>query len=94
MRAQWGAAAASWNAASADLQAWLAASTETMQTLAGVQAMYTALRPGGRLCTMGFADREHNACLAILMATALEHAGLPAPDAETPGGLLCLGRPG
>ena len=35
-----------------------------------------------------------NPCVAMLMSTALKHAGLPPRDPFSPGGLLSLGRPG
>ena len=56
--------------------------------------MYRALRPGGHVCTMVFSRPEKNPCLAILISTALKHAGLPARDPFVAGGLLSLGRPG
>ncbi len=64
------------------------------EPLRGLREMHRALRPGGGMCTMVFAGRERNPCVGILMATALEHAGLPPMDPGTPGGLLSLGRPG
>ena len=62
--------------------------------LQGLREMYRALRPGGHVCTMVFSRPEKNPCLAILMSTALKHAGLPARDPFVAGGLLSLGRPG
>jgi ubiquinone/menaquinone biosynthesis C-methylase UbiE len=62
--------------------------------LQGLREMHRALRPGGRLCTIVFSRPERNPCLAILTATALRHAGMPARDPEEPGGLFSLGRPG
>ncbi len=56
--------------------------------------MHRALKPGGHICTMVFSQPEHNPCITTLMSTALQHAGLPAPNPYTPGGLLSLGRPG
>ena len=64
------------------------------EPLRGVREMHRVLRPGGGLCSMVFAGRDRNPCVAILMATALEHARLPPPDADAPGSLLGLGRPG
>ena len=64
------------------------------EPLRGVREMHRALRRGGRACSMVFAGRERNPCIAILMATALEHAGLPPADADATGGLLSLGGPG
>jgi SAM-dependent methyltransferase len=62
--------------------------------LLGLREMHRALRPGGGACTMVFSSPERNPCVAILMSTALKHAGLPPRDPYTPGGLLSLGRPG
>ena len=62
--------------------------------LRGLQEMHRALRPGGGICTMVFSRPERNPCIAILMSTALKHAGLPARDPYLPGGLLSLGRSG
>lgn len=56
--------------------------------------MHKALKPGGHICTMVFSQPERNPCITTLMAAALQHAGLPAPNPYTPGGLLSLGRPG
>lgn len=62
--------------------------------LLGLQEMHRALRPGGGLCTMVFSGPSNNPCVAILMSTALRHAGLPPRDPWQPGGLLSLGKPG
>lgn len=62
--------------------------------LRGLRQMHRALRPGGGICTMVFSRPEKNPCIAILMSTALRHAGLPARDPYQPGGLLSLGKPG
>lgn len=65
--------------------------------LRGLREMHRALRPAGRVCTVVFSGPERNPCIAILMATALRHAGLPmrAPDApDRPGSLFSLGRSG
>jgi SAM-dependent methyltransferase len=62
--------------------------------LNGLREIHRALRPGGGLCTMVFSGPEKNPCLAILMSTALKHAGLPPRDPFTPGGLMSLGQPG
>lgn len=57
-------------------------------------SVYASLKPGARFAALVFAAPEDNPCIAILMATALQHAGLPPRDPYTPGGLLSLGRPG
>ncbi|OYU74084.1 MAG: ubiquinone biosynthesis protein UbiE, partial [Burkholderiales bacterium PBB5] len=62
--------------------------------LQGLREMHRALRPGGGVCTVVFSRPENNPCLAILMATALKHAGQPPRDPYRAGGLLSLGRPG
>jgi SAM-dependent methyltransferase len=62
--------------------------------LAGLREMARVLKPGGRACTLVFSTPERNPCVAILMATALAHAGLPPRDPYQPGGLLSLGKPG
>lgn len=62
--------------------------------LRGLREMHRALRPGGGVCTLVFSRPERNPCVAILMSTALKHAGLPPRDPFTPGGLLSLGAPG
>lgn len=61
---------------------------------AGLRQMRSALKPGGRACVMVFGAPEANPCVAITMATALKHAGLPPRDPFAPGGLLSLGKPG
>lgn len=60
----------------------------------GLREMHRALRPGGGACTVVFSRPEANPCVAILMQTALKHAGLPPADPFRPGGLLSLGKPG
>jgi SAM-dependent methyltransferase len=60
----------------------------------GLRAIFRALKPGRRLCSMVFSTPETNPCVAILVSTALKHAGLPPRDPYQPGGLLSLGRPG
>lgn len=61
--------------------------------LQGLREIHRALRPGGGACTVVFSVPERNPCVAILMATALRHAGLPARDPETPGSLFSLAQP-
>lgn len=60
----------------------------------GAREMFRALKPGGSACTMVFSSPDKNPCVAILVSTALKHAGLPPPDPYRPGGLLSLGKPG
>ena len=60
----------------------------------GLREMHRALKPGGGVCTIVFSRPETNPCVAILMSTALEHAGLPPGNPYQPGGLLSLGKPG
>ena len=60
----------------------------------GLREMLRAVKPGGGVCTMVFSTPQTNPCVAILMSTALKHAGLPPPDPYQPGGLLSLGKPG
>jgi len=62
--------------------------------LQGLREMHRALKPGGGACTIVFSRPETNPCVAMLMSTALEHAGLPPRDPYQPGGLLSLGKPG
>jgi SAM-dependent methyltransferase len=62
--------------------------------LQGLREMHRALKPGAGVCTMVFAGPETNPCVAILMSTALRHAGLAPRDPWQPGGLLSLGKPG
>lgn len=59
-----------------------------------LRELHRVLRPGGRACALVFGRPEHNPCVTTLMATALQHAGLPPRDPAQPGGLLSLGRPG
>jgi SAM-dependent methyltransferase len=60
----------------------------------GLRAILSALKPGGIFCSMVFSTPDKNPCVAILVSTALNHAGLPARDPYQPGGLLSLGKPG
>ena len=62
--------------------------------LQGLREMHRALRAGGGVCTLVFSAPQANPCIAILLRTALRHAGLPPPDPWQPGGLLSLGQPG
>lgn len=62
--------------------------------LQGLREMHRALKPGGGVCTIVFSAPEKNPCVAMLMSTALRHAGLPPRDPYQPGGLLSLGKPG
>lgn len=58
--------------------------------LAGMAA---ALKPGGRLAALVFAEPERNPCTAILMSTALKHAALPASLLYQRGSLFSLADP-
>jgi SAM-dependent methyltransferase len=60
----------------------------------GLRAILRALKPGGMFCSMVFSTPDKNPCVAILISTALKHAGLPPRDPYQPGGLLSLGKPG
>jgi len=60
----------------------------------GLRCMHRALKPGGRIATMVFSAPDRNPCVAILVSTAMKHAGLPPRDPYQPGGLLSLGKPG
>jgi SAM-dependent methyltransferase len=60
----------------------------------GLRAILRALRRGGFFCSMVFSTPDKNPCVATLVSTALEHAGLPPRDPYQPGGLLSLGKPG
>ena len=60
----------------------------------GLREIFRALKPGGTACTMVFSTPDKNPCVAILVSTALKHAGLPPRDPYQPGGLLSLGKPG
>ncbi|MBX6330071.1 MAG: class I SAM-dependent methyltransferase [Pseudolabrys sp.] len=60
----------------------------------GLREIFRALKTGGRACTMVFSTPDKNPCVAILVSTALKHAGLPPRDPYQPGGLLSLGKPG
>ncbi|TAK41682.1 MAG: methyltransferase domain-containing protein [Betaproteobacteria bacterium] len=62
--------------------------------LHALRAMQRALRPCGGACAMVFSVPQANPCVAILMATALEHAGQQPRDPFQPGGLFSLGKPG
>lgn len=53
-----------------------------------------ALRPGGRFAALVFSAPAANPCLAVMMSTALRHAGLPPMRRPPPGGLMSLGEPG
>jgi SAM-dependent methyltransferase len=62
--------------------------------LEGLRGMHRALKPGGRACTLVFADAASNPCIATMMTTIAGHVVPPLPDPEAAGGLLSLGGPG
>ena len=62
--------------------------------LQGLRQTLRTLKPGARFAAMVFVAPDQNPCLAILMQTALRHAGLPPRDPFQPGGLTSLGKPG
>ena len=51
-----------------------------------------ALRPGGRFSALVFSQPQFNPCLAVMMSTALRHAGLPAKSPFEPGSLMSLSK--
>lgn len=59
-----------------------------------LHAMRQALVSGGRACSLVFGRPDRNPCVAVLMKTAVAHAGVPMPDPGRPGGLFSLGMPG
>jgi SAM-dependent methyltransferase len=59
-----------------------------------LRAMWRALKPGAGACAMVFSVPQANPCVAIVMATALEHAGVAPRHPFQPGGLFSLGKPG
>jgi len=60
----------------------------------GLRAIFSALKPGGMFCSMVFSTPDKNPSVAILVSTALKHAGLAPRDPYQPGGLFSLGKPG
>jgi SAM-dependent methyltransferase len=64
------------------------------EPLQALRAMHRALKPGGGACSMVFSAPQANPCVALLMAAALELAGLPPRDPFQPGSLFSLGKPG
>jgi SAM-dependent methyltransferase len=62
--------------------------------LRALRRMHAALKPGAGACVMVFSVPQANPCVATLLATALEHAGLPPRDPFQPGSLFSLGKPG
>ena len=59
-----------------------------------LESARAALKPGGRFVALVFGGPQGNPCVALMMATALRHRGLPAGAPPTPGTLLSLGAPG
>lgn len=64
------------------------------QPVLALREMAAALRPGGRLAAVVFSQPQANPCVAILMTTALRHAGRTAASPFEPGTLFSLGKPG
>jgi len=62
-----------------------------LDALRGVRA---ALKPTGRFSALVFSGPQVNPCIAILVSTAMRHAGLPPASSGAPGTLLSLGHPG
>lgn len=62
--------------------------------LLALQEIKRALRPGGRFSALVFSNPAANPCLAIMIRTVRQHAGLPAADPFAPGSLMSLGKPG
>jgi SAM-dependent methyltransferase len=62
--------------------------------LRGLHEMRRVLKPGSRACTLVFSTMEANPCIAVLMQTAIRHAGLAPRSPDQPGSLTSLGRPG
>jgi ubiquinone/menaquinone biosynthesis C-methylase UbiE len=59
-----------------------------------LEGVAAALKPGGRFAALVFSRPQVNPCVAVLMATACRHAGLPPPSPFAPGSLFSLGEPG
>lgn len=62
--------------------------------LRALRAMQRSLKPGGGACAVVFSIPQSNPCVALLMAAALEQAGLPPRNPFQPGSLFSLGAPG
>jgi SAM-dependent methyltransferase len=62
-----------------------------LDALRGVRA---ALKPAGRFSAIVFSQPQGNPCIAILLSTAMRHAGLRPASPGAPGTLLSLGQPG
>ena len=62
--------------------------------LQALRQMHRAVKPGGGVASMVFSTPDANPCVALLMATAHEYAGLPPRDPFQPGSLFSLGKPG
>lgn len=55
---------------------------------------WSALRPGGHFGAVVFSAPAGNPCIAIMVSTAMRHAGLAPASPFAPGSLLSLGQPG
>jgi ubiquinone/menaquinone biosynthesis C-methylase UbiE len=62
--------------------------------LHALKEMYRVLKAGGGVCTVVFSTPEHNPCVAMLMQTALRHAGRAPAVQPQPGSLFSLAAPG
>jgi SAM-dependent methyltransferase len=62
-----------------------------LDALRGVRA---ALKPAGRFSALVFSQPQRNPCIAILVSTAMRHAGLAPVSPGAPGTLLSLGQTG
>lgn len=60
----------------------------------GLREIRAALKPSSAFCAVVFSTPATNPCVAILMQTALAHAGLAPRDPFAPGSLFSLGKPG
>ena len=62
--------------------------------LDALSGAWSALRPGGHFGAVVFSAPAGNPCIAIMVSTAMRHAGLAPASPFAPGSLLSLGQPG